>query len=47
MFDNLFLMLGPTTLAFLLGPVLLAIGVVAATPKCPLTDVRGARSLAR
>jgi hypothetical protein len=45
MFDNLFLMLGPTTLAFVLGPVLLAIGVVAAVPSssCPLEQTRGAR----
>ena len=46
MFDNLFLMLGPTTLAFVLGPLLLAVGVVAASPACPL-DARGGRPLAR
>ena len=47
MFDNLFLMLGPTTLAFVLGPVLLAIGVVAAAPRCEITNLRAARQLAR
>jgi hypothetical protein len=42
-------MLGPTTLAFVLGPVLLAIGVYAAVPshKCELNAARGARPLAR
>ena len=47
MFDNLFLMLGPTTLAFLLGPILLAIGVAAAVPGCPVAQLRGPRPLSR
>jgi hypothetical protein len=47
MFDNLFLMLGPTALAFVLGPVLLAIGMLAAVPPCETKHLRGARPLAR
>ena len=47
MFDNLFLMMGPTTLAFVLGPVLLALGLVMATPARSLNQLRDARSPAR
>jgi hypothetical protein len=48
MFDNLFLMLGPTTLAFVLAPFLVAVGLFAVTPaRCQLQNLRGGRQLAR
>jgi hypothetical protein len=47
MFDNLFLMMGPTTLALILGPVLLALGIVMATPARSLSQLRDARFPAR
>ena len=47
MFDNLFLMLGPTTLALVLAPFLVGIGLFAATPRCELQNLRAGRQLAR
>jgi hypothetical protein len=47
MFDNLFSMLGPSTLAFLLGPIFLAVGIAAAVPNCSLTSLRGPHRFAR
>jgi hypothetical protein len=48
MFDNLFFMLGPTTLALVLAPLFLALGIAATVPRsaCPAHAMRGARPFA-